>query len=68
MNISVIGTGYVGLITGTCLAELGMNVVCVDKDEEKINSLKNFQIPIYEPGLETIVKRNFLKNRLTSTT
>lgn len=68
MNISVIGTGYVGLITGTCLAELGMNVVCVDKDEEKINSLKNFQIPIYEPGLETIVKRNFLKNRLTFTT
>jgi UDPglucose 6-dehydrogenase len=64
MNISVIGTGYVGLVTGTCLAELGMNVVCVDNNEEKINNLKSFIIPIYEPGLESIITRNYIKDSL----
>jgi UDPglucose 6-dehydrogenase len=67
MNISVIGTGYVGLVTGTCFAELGMNVTCVDKDEDKINSLKSFLIPIYEIGLEAIVTRNYIKDRLRFT-
>lgn len=64
MNISSIGTGYVGLVTGACLAELGMNVICMDTDEEKINRLKNGEIPIYEPGLEEIVKRNYHFGRL----
>ncbi|MCX7745961.1 MAG: UDP-glucose/GDP-mannose dehydrogenase family protein [Clostridia bacterium] len=68
MNISFIGAGYVGLVTGACLAELGMNVICVDKDEEKIANLNNEIIPIYEPGLEEIVKRNALLGRLRFTT
>ncbi|MFQ5753067.1 MAG: UDP-glucose 6-dehydrogenase, partial [bacterium] len=52
MHISVIGTGYVGLVTGTCFAEFGNNVICVDVDEEKINNLNRSKLPIYEPGLE----------------
>ncbi|NSW93691.1 MAG: UDP-glucose/GDP-mannose dehydrogenase family protein, partial [Bacteroidales bacterium] len=68
MKISVVGTGYVGLVTGTCFAESGVNVVCVDNNEEKVNILKNGQVPIYEPGLEPMLKRNIEKGRLSFTT
>ena len=64
MNITVVGTGYVGLVSGTCFAETGVNVTCVDVDENKINMLNNGQIPIYEPGLNEMVTRNFEKGRL----
>jgi UDPglucose 6-dehydrogenase len=68
MKLCMIGTGYVGLVSGVCFSDLGNNVVCVDKDKEKINSLNNGIIPIYEPGLEEILKRNFKASRLTFTT
>jgi len=68
MNICVIGTGYVGLVTGTCFADFGVNVSCVDKDVEKINMLKRGEIPIYEPGLKELVEKNALEKRLTFTT
>ena len=68
MNISVIGTGYVGLVTGTCLAESGNDVVCVDIDEAKIRQLEAGQVPIYEPGLDELVKRNQSEGRLRFTT
>jgi len=68
MNISVIGTGYVGLVTGACLAGSGNNVICVDIDEEKINSLKGGRVTFYEPGLEDIVRKNIKEERLHFTT
>lgn len=68
MKIAVVGTGYVGLVTGTCFAETGVNVTCVDVDTEKVMQLKNGSIPIYEPGLEVMIKRNVEKLRLNFTT
>ena len=68
MKIAVVGTGYVGLVTGTCLAEIGNTVVCVDTDKAKVAKMQNSQVPIYEPDLETIFKRNIAENRLTFTT
>lgn len=68
MEIVVVGTGYVGLVTGTCLAELGLSVTCVDIDQKKIDGLKNGIIPIYEPGLEPMVVRNFERGKLSFTT
>ncbi len=68
MNIAVIGTGYVGLVTGTCFAESGNNVICVDNNEEKVAKLRQGIIPIYEPELDSLVERNSKQNRLTFTT
>src|SRR4051795_3765794 len=68
MKIAVVGTGYVGLVLGACLAENGNNVICVDKDQSKIDTLNDGRIPIYEPGLEELVRRNGQEERLTFTT
>ncbi|HEY0355548.1 MAG TPA: UDP-glucose/GDP-mannose dehydrogenase family protein, partial [Flavisolibacter sp.] len=68
MKITVVGTGYVGLVTGTCLAETGNHVCCVDIDERKVNKLKSGKITIYEPGLEKLFERNLKDERLTFTT
>jgi len=68
MNIAVVGTGYVGLVTGTCFAEFGVNVICVDVDQAKIAQLQGGNVPIYEPGLEEMVRRNLRQGRLVFST
>jgi UDPglucose 6-dehydrogenase len=68
MQLAIIGTGYVGLVTGTCFAETGNNVVCIDINEEKVNMLKAGKSPIYEPGLDTLLERNIKENRIEFTT
>ena len=68
MRVAMIGTGYVGLVSGACFSEFGVNVVCVDKDADKIAGLKQGRMPIYEPGLEDLVERNVQAGRLSFTT
>ena len=67
MKICVIGTGYVGLVAGTCFAETGNDVICMDVDEKKIAGLKRGRIPIYEPGLQELIRRNTEEQRLSFT-
>ena len=68
MKIAVVGTGYVGLVTGTCFAETGNNVVCIDINEEKVAQMKSGVIPIYEPHLDVLFERNIREGRLTFST
>ncbi|MEK9785376.1 MAG: 2-dehydropantoate 2-reductase N-terminal domain-containing protein, partial [Gammaproteobacteria bacterium] len=68
MKVTVVGTGYVGLVSGTCLADVGNDVLCIDTDQEKVERLKKGQIPIFEPGLEALVLRNAASGRLRFST
>ena len=68
MNIAIVGTGYVGLVSGTCFAEMGANVTCVDLDKQKVEDLQQGRVPIYEPGVDEMVLRNFREERLKFTT
>ena len=68
MNICVVGTGYVGLVSGTCFADTGNNVVCVDIDVEKVERLQKGEVPIFEPGLDVLFERNTKQGRLAFTT
>jgi UDPglucose 6-dehydrogenase len=67
MDLCIIGSGYVGLVSGACFAEVGHHVVCVDNDQRKVDMLQGGQIPIYEPGLEELVHRNVAAKRLRFT-
>lgn len=68
MRVSIVGSGYVGLVSGACFADFGHDVVCIDKDEDKIARLMRGEIPIYEPGLDALVAENVKARRLTFTT
>ena len=68
MKLCMIGTGYVGLVSGVCFSDVGNTVYCVDKDKKKIDELNKGNVPIYEPGLEEILKKNYKQNRLKFTT
>ena len=68
MKICVVGTGYVGLVAGTCFAESGNDVICVDNVVEKVEALREGRVPIYEPGLEELIRRNVAEGRLAFTT
>jgi UDPglucose 6-dehydrogenase len=63
MKISIIGTGYAGLVTGTCFSDFGLEVTCVDKDSEKIKDLNSGKVPVYEPNLEALIKKNVIAGR-----
>ena len=67
MKLCMIGTGYVGLVSGTCFADIGNQVICVDKNQDKIKKLKSGISPIYEPGLNELIKKNYLAKRLSFT-